>query len=77
MRITVSRALIVSGLVAVAAVVVWVLIPDPIPVEVVSVTKDRFVASVNEDGKTRIRERYVVAAPLAGRLGRGPASGAS
>jgi hypothetical protein len=32
------------------------------------VTKGRFVASVDEDGKTRVRERYVVAAPLSGRL---------
>ena len=70
MRITVGRTLIVLGLVAAAATVVWMLIPGRIPVEVVSVKKARFVASVNEDGKTRIRERYVVAAPLAGRLGR-------
>ena len=33
-------------------------------------TKGLFVASVDEDGKTRVRERYVVAAPLAGRLTR-------
>jgi HlyD family secretion protein len=70
MRISFGRILIVLGLVAVAAAVVWVAIPGRIPVEVVSVKKDRFVASVDEDGKTRIRERYVVAAPLAGRLGR-------
>ena len=70
MRITVGRTLIVLGLVAAAAAVVWVLMPGRIPVEVASVKKDRFVASVDEDGKTRIRERYVVAAPLAGRLGR-------
>ena len=51
MHITVGRTLIVLGLVAAAATVVWMLIPGRIPVEVVSVKKDRFVASVDEDGK--------------------------
>ena len=68
MRITVGRMLTVLGLVAAAAAVAWSLMPRPIPVEAATVKKGRFVASVDEDGKTRIRERYVVAAPLAGRL---------
>jgi HlyD family secretion protein len=61
------------GIVAVAAVVagvIWSVMPQPIPVETVAVTKGTFVATVDEDGKTRIREHYVVAAPLAGRLSR-------
>src|SRR5579859_2102165 len=44
--------------------------PGQIPVETAAVTNGRFTASVDEDGKTRVRERYVVAAPLAGRLTR-------
>ncbi len=46
------------------------MLPQPVPVETAAVTKGKFVATVDEDGKTRIRERYVVAAPLAGRLTR-------
>jgi HlyD family secretion protein len=38
------------------------------PAETVGVTKGRFVATVDEHGKTCIRERYIVAAPLSGRL---------
>jgi HlyD family secretion protein len=45
-------------------------LPAPVAVETAAVTKGRFVASVDEDGKTRVRERYLVAAPLAGRLSR-------
>ena len=52
----------------VAAVLAWAVLPRPIPVETAVVTKGRFVATVDEDGKTRIRERYIVAAPLSGRL---------
>ena len=70
MRVTVGR--VVTGLVllAAAAGVVWALIPRPMPVETAPVTRGRFVATVDEDGKTHIRERYVVAAPLTGRLSR-------
>lgn len=46
----------------------WALRPRPVPVEVAVVTRGTFVKSIDEDGKTRVRERYVVSAPLAGRL---------
>jgi HlyD family secretion protein len=60
---------IVGGLIAVAAAaaVVWMLMPQPVTVETARVASGRFVATVDEDGKARVRERYVVAAPLAGR----------
>src|SRR5512139_3463528 len=70
MRITIGRVVAVAGLMVAVAGVVWSVIPRPISVETATVTKGRFVASVDEDGKTRVRERYVVAAPLAGRLTR-------
>ena len=44
--------------------------PRAVSAEMATVNKGLFVATVDEDGKTRIRERYVVAAPLAGRLSR-------
>jgi len=49
---------------------------SPVPDAAAGAGRDRgrhqgtLVASVDEDGKTRVRERYVVAAPLAGRLTR-------
>jgi HlyD family secretion protein len=70
MRIATRRVAIVAGVLAAVAVMVWAVMPRPVPVDTAVVTKGRFVASVDEDGKTRVRERYVVAAPLAGRLGR-------
>ena len=70
MRLTIGRVSTVLGLLTAATIVVWVVTPGPVAVEVATVTKGRFVASVDEDGKTRVRERYVVAAPLAGRLSR-------
>ena len=70
MRVTVRRMAVVAGILAIAALVIWAVMPAAVPVETAPVTRGRFVASVDEDGKTRVRERYVVAAPLAGRLDR-------
>jgi HlyD family secretion protein len=70
MRLSIGRAITIMLLLGAAAGVAWFLTPQPIPVETAEVSKGRFVATVDEDGKTRVRERYVVAAPLAGRLTR-------
>ena len=70
MRITLGRVLYAIVALAVVALGIWLMIPRPVPVETALVTKGKFTATVDEDGKTRIRERYVVAAPLAGRLTR-------
>ena len=70
MRITVRGIAIAAGIILIAAAVAWAVMPGAVPVETAPVRKGKFVASVDEDGKTRVRERYIVAAPLAGRLGR-------
>jgi len=43
---------------------------QPVPIELAEVTRGPFEQTVDEDGKTRVRERYVVSAPLAGKLQR-------
>lgn len=44
--------------------------PRPIEVDVAQASRGPLRVTVDEDGKTRIKERYVVSAPLAGRLQR-------
>src|SRR5947209_2224402 len=46
--------------------------PRPVPVETATAANGMMRASVNEEGKTRIRQRYVVSAPVAGQLRRIP-----
>lgn len=46
--------------------------PKPAPVEIARVSSGPLVATVSEEGKTRIRQRYVVSAPVAGELRRIP-----
>lgn len=49
---------------------VWAFLPDPLRVETRQVRQGLFEQSIDEDGKTRVRERYVISAPLAGRVAR-------
>ncbi|MFN0317162.1 MAG: efflux RND transporter periplasmic adaptor subunit [Burkholderiales bacterium] len=56
--------------IAVVGIFVWAFRPRPVPVEVASASRGLFEQSVDEDGKTRVRDRYVVSAPLAGQLER-------
>jgi HlyD family secretion protein len=44
--------------------------PSPAPVEVAEVTRGEFLRAVEEDGRTRVRERYAINAPLTGMLDR-------
>lgn len=48
----------------------WAFAPRPLEVETAAVTRGHFEASIDEDAKTRLRDRYVVSSPLAGRLDR-------
>jgi len=44
----------------------WAFAPRPVEVEVATATRGHFEATIDEDGKTRLRDRFVVSAPLAG-----------
>jgi HlyD family secretion protein len=55
-------------LLAVAAAIAYAFWPQPLDVELGAVSRGQLTVTVDEDGQTRIKERYVVAAPLAGRL---------
>jgi HlyD family secretion protein len=46
--------------------------PKPVPVETATAIRGPLRATVNEEGKTRIKQRYIIAAPVAGQLRRIP-----
>jgi HlyD family secretion protein len=48
----------------------WLLMPQPTLVETAEVVTSRFQDTVEEDGRTRVRDRYLVSAPLSGRIQR-------
>lgn len=61
---------ILLAILVLAGVLAWSLAPRPVAVQVASVARGPFEQTIDEDGKTRVRERYVVSAPLAGRIAR-------
>lgn len=54
--------------IAVIAGIAWMLRPDPELVDIAEVTRGPLTVAAAEDGVTRIRERYEISTPLAGRL---------
>lgn len=62
--------LLVAAMAALALLLAWALAPRPVEVELAPVTQGRFETTIDEDGKTRLADRYLVSAPLAGRLAR-------
>jgi len=54
----------------VGAAVAWSLVPRPIAVDLVVVRRGQLVVSVEEEGRTRIHDTYVLSAPVAGRVQR-------
>lgn len=59
---TVLLAMVLAGAMA--------MIPKPVDVEMAMVVEGPLQVTVQEDGKTRIREKYIVSAPVAGRVSR-------
>ncbi|MEI6494045.1 MAG: HlyD family efflux transporter periplasmic adaptor subunit [Verrucomicrobiota bacterium] len=64
------RAILCAAGLAIAAFIVTGLMPKPVEVEMGTVTRGPLTVSVLEEGKTRIRDRYVVSPPVAGYLRR-------
>jgi HlyD family secretion protein len=65
-----NKIALVILLAALAVLVGWALRPQAVSVEVAEVTKGVFEQTVSDDGQTRVRDRYVIAAPLAGHVER-------
>lgn len=61
-----------TGLVVAAAIagLVWLMRPAPVRVELGTADRGPLEVTVDDEGRTRVRHRYVVAAPVSGRLER-------
>lgn len=61
-----------AGAVVLLVLIVVGLWPEAVPVETATVSQGPLRATVNEEGKTRIKHRFVVSAPVTGQLRRIP-----
>ena len=68
MKIGKQGLLLVAFAAIVLSAAVYAFLPKPIPVEVVRVARGPLQVTVDHEGRTRVKERYVISAPLSGRL---------
>jgi HlyD family secretion protein len=68
MRKRLVRAAVVLAVLAAAAF--WAFQPSPVPADFAAVERGSLQVTVDEEGRTRVRDRYVVSAPLPGRMQR-------
>lgn len=64
----IKRGLVVAGAAALCLGLAWALWPKPITVEVAELRKGSLLVTVEEEGKTRIKDVYTVSAPITGKL---------
>jgi HlyD family secretion protein len=66
------RSVIVLIALGIAALIVWALLPQPVPVDMATIKKGPLEVTVEDEGVTRIREVYTVSAPIGGKMLRSP-----
>lgn len=64
------RLLTILVLIAAAGALAWALWPQPVAVEVAPITRQDIAITIEEEGKSRIREVFTVSAPIAGQMQR-------
>lgn len=66
----IRRGLGIAFVLAVAAMLVVAWLPKPLPVDVASASRDTLRVTVDEDGRARVKDRYLISSPLVGNLAR-------
>lgn len=64
LRFAIRSALLLAALAGIA----WLLRPERVPVETAAVSTGPLEVTIEAEGETRVRRRFVIAAPVAGRL---------
>ncbi|MCL4730923.1 MAG: HlyD family efflux transporter periplasmic adaptor subunit, partial [Planctomycetes bacterium] len=66
----VKRILAVAAALAVVATVAWGFMPRPVPVDTAAIGRGMLEVTLAEEGRTRVRDRFVVFASVAGHMAR-------
>ncbi len=64
----VRRGIIVLIGLGIAAAIVWALLPQPVPVDMGTITRGPLEVTVEDEGVTRIHDVYTVSAPIGGKM---------
>ena len=61
---------LLAALIIFLAILGWAFYPKPFDVDIATIHVGNFERTIEESGKTRLRDRYVISAPVAGKLAR-------
>ena len=64
------KSTIVGISAAVVLLILWSMRPQPVPADFAQVTRGDLTVTIDDEGETRVKDIYVVSAPLAGRVER-------
>lgn len=70
MKIRLGRLILWGAAALIVALVALSFRPQPVPIDMAAVETGPLRVTIDEEGMTRVRDRYVVSAPVAGRLQR-------
>lgn len=69
-RRLIKQAFYIFLTLGILASLVWAWLPKPLPVETATASRGPMQVTVDEDGQARIKDRYIVSAPLFGSMAR-------
>lgn len=65
------RSLILSIIVFFSLfIIIYTLLPSPVYVDIATIQKQNFIVTIDDEGKTQLKDVYTVSAPVAGRVRR-------
>ena len=65
------RSLILSIIVSFSLfIIIYTLLPSPVYVDIATIQKQNFIVTIDDEGKTQLKDVYTVSAPVAGRVRR-------
>jgi HlyD family secretion protein len=70
LRRWISRIALGAVALGVVAAIITASLPKPVIVEIAAAQRGSLTVTIDEDGRTRVKDRYVISAPLAGSLAR-------
>lgn len=68
MRKLIEKLIWPTVAVVLVGVIAYGFLPEPIPVETVVAKRSSLQVTVNDDGETQVREKYIVSAPVSGKM---------
>jgi len=64
----IKRGILIAGALAVIGALVFAFLPKPVAVDVATTRRGPLEVTVGDDGRTRVRDRFVISAPTTGNL---------